>query len=629
VTASERDNLMAELSAYLDGELDSQTSAAVERLLAESAEARRTLEELRAVSRALRELPVQSAPRPLADSVLADIRRAAGRVGPASPAGAARGSAATPPPQRTLRTLRIATRLFAVAATLALAAVGVRWFALMQGGGSSGRISHTGALERELAGTAEKQPAAPGTAARETDGGFAPRAARGERDTSLGQELPDGVSGDATGPTGAFEIGRRADEFAQAPEAAARLGTDVTVLASGEIVGGATPAPSADEPAVALGLPAEVVSLGAGAEPRMALRVVIETDSNEEYAAALDAVARWRTAALGPDGRGGDAGPESGAAPAPSAGGERARGLFADRDEAATRDKMTSQARVAGHEATLRVPSAQVLPLLSQLEREAPGRTSVTLGGVEARRRIDTDASDEGLRFDARFAGGGGGVGQDREASAADPERRGASKAPVERGAPDQAPARPNSAGRAGAGAEDDRAGRTAGRADDAAREPSGGAKQVAGQPRELAAKGEQSAGRPRDRETLERKAASADAQRGKERAAQETRTPATQPGAIASQPSSAADSAAVTSALEESGLKKISDEIVGGAWKELSAHAVHIRESFMTMIADWTAALEQTPADGGPAGEWLLHITVLPPTAEGAAPEATSRPAR
>jgi hypothetical protein len=94
-----------DLSAYLDGELDAHRAAEVERLLAESSEARVYLDELRAVAGGLRSLPRLSAP---------DALRAALRSRGATSAGAAtrRGS------------WMIALRTGAIAAAL-----GIAWIA--------------------------------------------------------------------------------------------------------------------------------------------------------------------------------------------------------------------------------------------------------------------------------------------------------------------------------------------------------------------------------------------------------------------------------------------------------------------------------------------------------------------
>ncbi len=71
MTHDPRDVEMADLSAYLDGELDAARASEVERWLARSAEARAALDELRAVSRGLRDLPRLRAPAGLADAIVA------------------------------------------------------------------------------------------------------------------------------------------------------------------------------------------------------------------------------------------------------------------------------------------------------------------------------------------------------------------------------------------------------------------------------------------------------------------------------------------------------------------------------------------------------------------------------
>ena len=72
MAAADFDNLTADLSAYLDGELDSSRRAEVEALLERSAEARRTLADLRRVASGLREMPRASAPDDLVASILSE-----------------------------------------------------------------------------------------------------------------------------------------------------------------------------------------------------------------------------------------------------------------------------------------------------------------------------------------------------------------------------------------------------------------------------------------------------------------------------------------------------------------------------------------------------------------------------
>lgn len=71
MAASDFEHLAADLSAYLDGELDAARAAAVDELLSRSADARRTLADLRLVRDGLRALPRVDAPRELASEVIA------------------------------------------------------------------------------------------------------------------------------------------------------------------------------------------------------------------------------------------------------------------------------------------------------------------------------------------------------------------------------------------------------------------------------------------------------------------------------------------------------------------------------------------------------------------------------
>ncbi len=79
---SEPDNLQADLSAYLDGELSEERTAEVQAALKKSAEARRLLEQLRATARALNALPRMSAPAILADRLQQAVERQFARPQP-------------------------------------------------------------------------------------------------------------------------------------------------------------------------------------------------------------------------------------------------------------------------------------------------------------------------------------------------------------------------------------------------------------------------------------------------------------------------------------------------------------------------------------------------------------------
>lgn len=104
MASADREQLGADLSAYLDGELSPERARQVERLLEESEDARRLLEELRAVARNLGDLPRMRAPEGLAER----IRHAAeGWVRPAQRS-----------PATGLRVLRLVTRVVASAAVL-------------------------------------------------------------------------------------------------------------------------------------------------------------------------------------------------------------------------------------------------------------------------------------------------------------------------------------------------------------------------------------------------------------------------------------------------------------------------------------------------------------------------------
>ena len=77
MTRFDQENLGADLSAYIDGELSPERTREIECLLAESPEARKLLDQLRGVSRQLGDLPRVPAPKSLVDRVLRLYKRTA------------------------------------------------------------------------------------------------------------------------------------------------------------------------------------------------------------------------------------------------------------------------------------------------------------------------------------------------------------------------------------------------------------------------------------------------------------------------------------------------------------------------------------------------------------------------
>ncbi|MFQ5804989.1 MAG: hypothetical protein ACE5I3_00915 [Phycisphaerae bacterium] len=75
MASADKERLGADLSAYLDGELSPERAREVERLLAESEQARRTLADLRAISQSLGDLPRRRAPAGLPDKVRRSVER--------------------------------------------------------------------------------------------------------------------------------------------------------------------------------------------------------------------------------------------------------------------------------------------------------------------------------------------------------------------------------------------------------------------------------------------------------------------------------------------------------------------------------------------------------------------------
>lgn len=115
MTHDERENLAADLSAYLDGELAPADRRRVEHELEASAEARRMLAALREVAQQVRALPREAAPVVLGQRVRDELRRASGRD-----AGSRRGPAP--------RVHRMARPLLGAAAIVATGFVA--WFAM-------------------------------------------------------------------------------------------------------------------------------------------------------------------------------------------------------------------------------------------------------------------------------------------------------------------------------------------------------------------------------------------------------------------------------------------------------------------------------------------------------------------
>ena len=112
MTALEREKLGEWLSAYVDGELNSEQNTLIERLIEEDDEVRRRLEEMRSVSRMVFDLPRHAAP----PSIMQDIRRQTERD---ALLGDAEEDRASVPGQS-----RFGMRLLATAAMVAVVATG-------------------------------------------------------------------------------------------------------------------------------------------------------------------------------------------------------------------------------------------------------------------------------------------------------------------------------------------------------------------------------------------------------------------------------------------------------------------------------------------------------------------------
>ena len=203
--SAEREQLGADLSAYLDGELSPRRAREVERLLGESEDARRRLAELRGVSEELRDLPRMRAPEVLAEWVRRSGERdARGRAG--VPAGG-------------IRVLRLLSRVIASAAVIVVCVV-AGWMMHDRMGSPAGMDRSVAATESPGAKRDKGATVARGTPPEEIAGSEvaaaeAPAVAMAELE-SLGYVGADRAD-DA-------EVGRTAEALAAAPALSAEAG---------------------------------------------------------------------------------------------------------------------------------------------------------------------------------------------------------------------------------------------------------------------------------------------------------------------------------------------------------------------------------------------------------------------
>jgi hypothetical protein len=326
LASADKEQLGADLSAYLDGELSPRRAREIERLLKESEGARRLLAELRAVSQDLRDLPRMRAPESLADAV----RRANERQ-VAEPRRAPAGR---------MRVVRLFTRVAASAAVIAVCMF-AGWM-----------------LHERLA----PPPARP-TIAQEA-------------------RAPKGRARDAVARRALSREGVPADVAAAKPPAVAMaelkslgyVGADQNE--DGKLGPSAEPQPPADKvlvaampPAPKTGETALTLDVAAPAtDMPPTLNVVVTPRDAEQFDAALQLVAAWQQQppvvgermAKGVDGAVGS-GRGRGAAPFADA---RRAGAFA---------------ALAQQEFVVEVPPTRVSEVLQALERQAPRQVQVAM----------------------------------------------------------------------------------------------------------------------------------------------------------------------------------------------------------------------------------------------------------
>jgi hypothetical protein len=260
VAESERDNLEADLSAFLDGELSEDRASRVQQALKESAEARRLLEQLRTTQRALRSLPRLSAPPELAERLRQAFER---RV-------------AKPQARATdlLRIIRIYGAWTATAAAVLLAFAAGRYSvevpAVRTPSASEGITTRTPSASEGVALAHRKL--ADETSPNE-------RSPMMERaDTPPALDAPSADPAIAALPADLDETGREGIGAADAPAAAG---------AAGHVAGAAPQANGRGEEPQAAQL-VEALSAAPGV-----VSVIVQTRTAEEFAASLSTVEGW------------------------------------------------------------------------------------------------------------------------------------------------------------------------------------------------------------------------------------------------------------------------------------------------------------------------------------------------
>jgi len=340
VASAEEKKLLADLSAYLDGELGPERARQVEAFLAHSEEARRTLDQLRTISAALRALPRVRAPGHLAESVqcaaerqaLLSDRPAAGRQ----------------------RVLRLVAQISASAAVI-VACVVAGWTVLNRLHGLPS-AEHSGALVRGMppagvprSGTAERVRA---------DDSGQPESLAVAVGESAGEEVAVGAERQPEAAEELALVTARAERGPAAPAITADLSTGARPPLDTDAVGAA--AIASGHPGQPGALPGALVS--AQAAPVAEINIVVTPRTVSEYDAARRTVASWQQAVAGQTPAGAAAQAE------PGVGAER------EGTGAALAGALAPSSPPTQQEYVLNVPAARFGAVLRALDEQAPGQ---------------------------------------------------------------------------------------------------------------------------------------------------------------------------------------------------------------------------------------------------------------
>jgi hypothetical protein len=335
LASADKEKLLADLSAYLDGELSPERAREVERFLSESEEARRTLADLRAVCEALRTLPRMHAPGALPERVRRSVERQV-LLPKRPPAGRA-------------RVLKLAARISASAAVIA-ACVFAGWTVLHRIGSEVPSelkpeivSGHGGAASHEARRTLAKRAPADKLAHPLASEPAAKAPALARKDEIEASRTP-----------GYEAKVEREPAVAMAPSKAAVREVEAAVRK------GETVAPEHESTLATEGTPVAVATWDTSTAP--AVNVVVRPRDANEYSAALQTVALWQQAP---------------AEVARLRGGRASGGRYgweARADMSKKVDRVETPAVLTQQDFVLQVPPAQFNEVLRSLDEHAPGQ---------------------------------------------------------------------------------------------------------------------------------------------------------------------------------------------------------------------------------------------------------------